>query len=88
MITALNPKGIIFFVAFLPQFINYNMEVAMRLWLLVATFVILATLNATLYATFASKAKHMLASEKTQKSFNTGGAILLTIAGVWALFIM
>ena len=88
MITALNPKGIIFFVAFLPQFINHNIEVAMQLWLLATTFVILATLNATLYATFASKAKHMLASDKTQKNFNICGATLLTIAGVWALFIV
>jgi len=53
LVTALNPKGIIFFVAFLPQFINPSAAVAPQLWILSVTFVALATLNATLYAVFA-----------------------------------
>ncbi|MEM7794608.1 MAG: LysE family translocator, partial [Cyanobacteria bacterium P01_C01_bin.118] len=37
LVTALNPKGIIFFAAFLPQFINTNAKVAPQLWILAFT---------------------------------------------------
>jgi len=85
LVTALNPKGIIFFVAFLPQFINTNAEVAIQLWVLAITFVALATLNATIYAVFASKAKKVLSSPKTQRIFNICGGSLLSTAGLWSL---
>lgn len=85
LVTALNPKGMIFFVAFLPQFINTSENVNQQLWILAITFVILATLNATLYAVFASKAKDLLSSNKTQKIFNFAGGFLLSLAGLWAL---
>ena len=86
LVTALNPKGIVFFVAFLPQFINPAASVAPQLWLLAITFVLLATLNATLYAVFAASAGRVLASRRAQRRFNVAGGCLLSIAGVWALF--
>ena len=48
VVTALNPKGIVFFVAFLPQFVSANGEVARQLWILTITFVALATVNASI----------------------------------------
>jgi threonine/homoserine/homoserine lactone efflux protein len=84
-VTALNPKGIIFFVAFLPQFINPQANVAPQLWLLAATFVALAVVNATLYATFATSARRLLASPRAQRRFHLTGGSLLSAAGVWAL---
>jgi threonine/homoserine/homoserine lactone efflux protein len=85
LVTALNPKGIVFFVAFLPQFIDPTAEVAPQLWLLAATFVGMATANATLYAVFASSARRLLASPRAQRRFNVTGGLLLSSAGVWAL---
>lgn len=85
LVTALNPKGIIFFVAFLPQFIDPAAAVVSQLWILSITFVILATLNATLYALFATNARQLLRSNKAQRRFNLGGGSLLTAAGCWAL---
>ena len=85
LVTALNPKGIIFFVAFLPQFINSKEPVAQQLWVLAVTFVVLATINATLYAVFAGSARRLLASPRAQRSFNIAGGSLLSIAGLWAL---
>ncbi len=85
LVTALNPKGIIFFVAFLPQFIDHTTAVAPQLWLLSITFVALASLNASLYAVFASAARKLLSSPAAQRRFNLGGGSLLTIAGAWAL---
>ncbi len=85
LVTALNPKGIIFFVAFLPQFITPGVNVERQLWVLAITFVILATLNATLYAIFATSARRLLSSPKAQRRFNVAGGSLLSIAGAWAL---
>lgn len=85
LVTALNPKGIIFFVAFLPQFISKASAAAPQLWVLSITFVVLATLNACGYAIFASTARKLLSSPAAQRRFNIGGGSLLTIAGGWAL---
>lgn len=85
LVTALNPKGIVFFVAFLPQFINPGASVNEQLWVLALTFVALATLNASLYALFAASARSLLASPRAQRSFNLAGGSLLSLAGVWAL---
>lgn len=85
LVTALNPKGIVFFVAFLPQFIRADAPVAPQLWVLAATFVGLATLNATLYALFAGSARRLLASPRAQRRFHLTGGTLLSAAGVWAL---
>ena len=85
LVTALNPKGIVFFVAFLPLFINPGSEIIPQLWILALTFVTLATLNATFYAVFAGKARQLLSSPKTQRVFNFSGGCLLSVAGFWAL---
>jgi threonine/homoserine/homoserine lactone efflux protein len=85
LVTALNPKGIVFFVAFLPQFINPAAPVTRQLWVLAATFVALATANATLYAVFAASARKVLGSPRAQRGFNLAGGSLLSAAGVWAL---
>jgi threonine/homoserine/homoserine lactone efflux protein len=85
LVTALNPKGIIFFVAFLPQFISPQESVTRQLWVLAVTFVVMATANATLYAVFAASARRLLASQRAQRRFNLAGGSLLSAAGVWAL---
>jgi len=85
LVTALNPKGIVFFVAFLPQFIDPQRGAAGQLWLLAITFVVLAVLNATLYAVFAASARRLLAAPRAQRRFNLTGGALLSAAGVWAL---
>jgi threonine/homoserine/homoserine lactone efflux protein len=84
-VTALNPKGIVFFVAFLPQFIDPAASARGQLWTLAVTFVVLATINATLYAVFAASARRALASPRATRGFNVVGGSLLTAAGIWAL---
>lgn len=85
LVTALNPKGMVFFVAFLPQFINPMERATPQLWILAVTFVVLATANATLYAVFAGSARRLLSSSKAQRRFNLAGGSLLSVAGIWAL---
>ena len=85
LVTALNPKGIVFFVAFLPQFLSPTANVTHQLWVLAVTFVAMASLNATLYAVFAGSARRLLSSPRAQRRFNLAGGSLLSAAGVWAL---
>lgn len=85
LITALNPKGMVFFVAFLPQFVNPDIAAGPQLWLLGGTFVALASINAMFYAVFANVARRWLASPRAQRGFGAVGGTLLCGAGIWAL---
>ncbi len=85
LVTALNPKGIVFFVAFLPQFTDPHAPATRQLWILAITFVVLATINATLYAFFATTAKRWLATCAARRAFHLAGGSLLSAAGLWAL---
>ena len=85
LVTALNPKGIVFFVAFLPQFITPGTAVTAQLWVLAATFVVLATINAAVYAEFAGAARNLLLSQQVRQRFHIAGGLLLAAAGIWAL---
>ena len=84
-VTALNPKSIVFFVAFLPHFIDPAANVTQQLWIVASTFVVLATINAALYAIFASAARRLLSAAAAQRRFNLVGGSLLSAAGIWAL---
>ncbi|PMR76541.1 LysE family translocator [Billgrantia endophytica] len=85
LVTALNPKGIVFFMAFLPQFIDPRAAAGPQLWGLAVTFVVLATLNAALYALFAASARRALAAPRAQRYFNLAGGSVLSAAGIWTL---
>ena len=85
LVTALNPKSIVFFVAFLPQFINPSTSDTQQLCILAITFVTLGAINASLYAMFATSARRLLASPSAQRRFNLAGGSLLSAAGIWAL---
>ncbi|MBY6002642.1 LysE family transporter [Salipiger bermudensis] len=54
-VTALNPKSIAFFIAFVPQFLTPTAPLLPQFAILVATFVTLATLNALAYAFAADR---------------------------------
>jgi len=82
VVTALNPKGIIFFVAFLPQFITPQNPMGKQLAILGATFLILAGINAGLYALFAGNIRDHLAGVAARRWFNRGSACALIGAGL------
>ena len=48
--TALNPKSIVFFLAFLPQFLNPESDLMVQIIVLGTTFWVLAVINALGYA--------------------------------------
>ena len=85
LVSALNPKGMVFFVAFLPQFLDPRASATPELLILGVTFVVMATTNATLYAVFAGSARRLLASPRAQRGLHLTGGSLLSGAGLWAL---
>jgi len=82
IVTALNPKSIAFFVAFLPQFIHPLKPIFPQLTLLGGTFLFLAVLNAALYAVFAGQLSEQIRKERVRKWFNRCGGGALIGAGI------
>jgi RhtB (resistance to homoserine/threonine) family protein len=85
VVTALNPKSLVFFVAFLPQFLDLTAPLAPQMIVLEATFVTLAALNALAYALAASAARTQIRRPSVQRAVNRVGGSLLIGAGVAAV---
>ena len=77
-ITALNPKSILFFVAFVPQFITPQAGFARQAAILLATFVILAMVNAWVYMSLAGFLGLRLQTKTARKTvgYASGGVLL------------
>ncbi len=82
IVTALNPKSITFFVAFLPQFINPNSSTIMQLPLLGVTFLVLAGVNGALYGIFAGRFNDYMKRDRVRRWLNRGGGAALIGAGI------
>ncbi|MDW6024911.1 LysE family translocator [Mesorhizobium sp. BAC0120] len=82
LVTALNPKSLTFFIAFLPQFLDRHADFWTQMVIFEATFLTLAFLNAFSYALVASRARSMVGNARTIRMFNRAGGTLLVGAGV------
>lgn len=85
VVTTFNPKGIIFFIAFLPQFVNPDAGAPLQLFILAATFVLLGSLSALMYALFSAGMKNVLEKNNARRWVERGGGTALFAAGAWAL---
>ena len=84
LITALNPKGILFFVAFVPQFIDPALPYTPQAATYVLTFTALGILNAAMFALAAAGARQTIRRPQVMKvAMRTGGSLLM-MAGVAA----
>ena len=82
LVTALNPKSLTFFVAFLPQFLDKHGDFFTQMVIFETTFLVLAFLNAAGYALVAARARNLVKSPKAIGIFNKTGGTLLVGAGV------
>lgn len=82
LVTALNPKSITFFIAFLPQFIDLRADYWTQMLIFEATFLALAFANAFTYGVVASRARALVSNERAIGVFNKVGGSLLIGAGV------
>jgi len=83
-VTALNPKSLVFFVAFLPQFLDAARPVLAQMAIFEATFLVMATLNALLYGLMAAAARRTIRKPAVQRAVNRTGGTLLIGAGLLA----
>jgi threonine/homoserine/homoserine lactone efflux protein len=81
-VTALNPKSILFFVAFLPQFIRAGAPVTPQLVLLGITFLVLAVVNAAAYAMLTGGIRDNVRKPSVLKTINRVGGGVLIGAGI------
>ena len=85
LVTALNPKSIMFFVAFVPQFLVPTSPLLPQLLILIPTFVALAALNAALFALLAGSLRGRLGRPSLRRWLDRLGGTVLIGAGLWML---
>ena len=77
-VTALNPKSIAFFIAFVPQFIQPQAPLLPQFAILITTFVTLAALNALAYALLADRLRRIIGKPSVLAWITrAGGATLI-----------
>ena len=84
--TALNPKSIIFFLAFIPQFIEPELPFKTQVVILGATFFVLAIISVLGYAALAIYAGQQLNLTVIQRwTHRIGGGLLIGAGGMTAV---
>jgi threonine/homoserine/homoserine lactone efflux protein len=86
MVAATNPKGYLFFSAFLPQFIDPSLPQATQYALLALVFAVLDFLIMSGYAFFGSQAVRFLKTSGAMWLERACGGALLALAGSLALY--
>jgi threonine/homoserine/homoserine lactone efflux protein len=81
LVTALNPKSITFFVAFLPAFLDPQADFLTQMVVFETTFLVLAFANAFGYALVAARARGFVANPRAIGIVNKVGGGLLIGAG-------
>jgi len=85
LVTLLNPKGIIFFSAFFPQFLDPGRPVLAQMVILGATFLLLVLPINSAYAIMAGSLRSRLAEAAWRRLLNRIGGALLIGAGLFTL---
>ena len=81
-VTALNPKSIAFFIAFVPQFVDPAAPLLAQFAILIATFVGLAGLNALAYALLADRLRRTIRRPAVLTWLTRAGGSALIAMGV------
>ncbi|MGI4954774.1 MAG: LysE family translocator [Janthinobacterium lividum] len=84
LVSLTNPKTLLFYGAFFPQFIAPDRPLAPQLWILCATFLGVAIGIDVLWALGAARARRMIAGHGRLRQRISGG--LLTLAGLGLAF--
>ncbi|MEM1066898.1 MAG: LysE family transporter, partial [Pseudomonadota bacterium] len=82
VVTALNPKSIVFFIAFVPQFIDPAAAFLPQAAILTTTFVALALINALAYALAADRLRATITQPLIIRWLMRAGGSALIAMGV------
>lgn len=88
MVGATNPKSLVFFVAVLPQFVEYTSgAIPLQLAILGAVFLLIALVSDSIWALAAGTARQWFARSPRRISTlsTTGGAMMIALGGTLAL---
>ncbi len=81
-VTALNPKSIAFFIAFVPQFVSVGAPLLPQFAILISSFVGLAAINALAYALAADRLRQTIRRPAVITWLTRGGGVALIGMGV------
>jgi homoserine/homoserine lactone efflux protein len=81
IVTALNPKGIIFFIAFFPLFMDANKPALPQMLIMAMSFLFVSFFSASLYSIFSGYLRSKVKSVKFQQVFNKVSGSMLMGAG-------
>ncbi len=85
LVTALNPKGIIFIIAFVPQFLSSDLPAMPQFLTMGITFVGLGAINALAYALLADQLRQRIRRPSVLTWINRiGGTALITMGALTA----
>ena len=81
LLAAGNPKAILIFTAFLPQFVDVSASVNEQFFVLGLTFLALEMAAISIYAVFGIHLRQWFSKPKMTKRFNKACAAFLTVSG-------
>ena len=82
IVTALNPKSIGFFIAFVPQFIDPTAQIPLQLGIMIITFVGMAATSALIYALLADRLRVRISRPSVMQGLTRIGGLTLICMGV------
>ncbi|MCQ0987417.1 LysE family translocator [Jiella marina] len=82
LVTLFNPKGLVFFAAFVPQFVVADLPYLPQAIVYVLTFVLIGIVNAAFYARLATSARALLTRPQALRMVGRAGGVFLIGAGM------
>lgn len=82
VVTALNPKSIVFFIAFVPQFVDPAAPLLPQFVILEATFLVLAALNILIWVLLIGRMRERFTRPSTLRLVNRIGGSFMIGAGL------
>ncbi|MFA0155761.1 LysE family translocator [Vibrio sp. 10N.261.46.A3] len=76
-----NPKAILIFTAFLPQFVDVSADVNTQFFVLGSTFLVLEMLAISIYAAFGLYLRSWFSKPQMAKRFNKACSVFLALSG-------
>ena len=81
-----NPKVLVFFGAFIPQFMDMSKDHVSQVALLGVTFMVIAGLTDAIYALLAGRARHFFSARRTRLVSRVSGGFMVG-GGIWLALI-
>ncbi|MCX2759084.1 LysE family translocator [Vibrio sp. Sgm 22] len=76
-----NPKAILIFTAFLPQFVDVSANINTQFFVLGSTFLVLEMLAISIYAAFGLYLRNWFSKPQMAKRFNKACSVFLALSG-------